>query len=241
MAGVAHQLQVQYVDIDHLEQHPRNANNGDVDAIVESIRTNGFYAPLYVQYRTRVILAGNHRYAAALRLGLGRVPVVYLDVDDETALRILTVDNRSTRLGQIDEGTEAQNLAMLYASDLGLAGTGYTEDSLQHLLHVTGGSYELEQPAWSDPVEQYEDQERPERERPEREAEVQTPGKRLALHLTPVVDERGECTAITVSHVGGTPISARDFSDLRVAIGAMPMDRDEVRAIGVPAWSRPRG
>lgn len=116
-----------------LRPHPRNARNGDTDAIVESIRVNGVYRPLYVQTSTHEILAGNHSYEAVQLLGGEKVPVVLLDVDDETALRILVTDNRTADLGMYDDGLLVDLLDELNAQPTGLLGTGYRPDDLADL------------------------------------------------------------------------------------------------------------
>lgn len=117
-------------DLDHIRPHPRNPRNGDTEAIVESIRANGLYRPLYAQRSTGCILAGNHTYAAALELGATALPVIWLDVDDDRAERIMLVDNRSADLGTYDDGLLVALLRDLDDTEASLLGTGYTEDDL---------------------------------------------------------------------------------------------------------------
>ena len=90
---------VEDVPLDQLKLHPRNANRGDASAILESINTNGFWGTIVAQRSTGYVLAGNHRLEAARSAGADQVPVAWVDVDDEAALRILVADNRTTRLG----------------------------------------------------------------------------------------------------------------------------------------------
>lgn len=113
--------------------HPRNARAGDTDAIIESIRVNGMYRPLYAQRSTGHILAGNHTYAAAMELGADRVPVIWLDVDDTTAAKILLADNRTADLGSYDLGLLVD---LLGALDHDLMGTGYGPDDVTALAHL---------------------------------------------------------------------------------------------------------
>lgn len=68
---------VEMVPIDAIQPHPSNPRQGDVGAIVESIKANGFYRPLIVQRSTSYILAGNHSWQAARELGLVKVPVTW--------------------------------------------------------------------------------------------------------------------------------------------------------------------
>lgn len=132
------------VDIDGVRQHPRNPNNGDVEAIEESILTNGFYNPVIAQESTGHILAGNHRYAALLALGSKVIPVVWVDVSDEDALRIVIADNRTAELAVRDEHSVSDLLHMLEETEGGLLGTAYDDAALialdrklQALDHMT--------------------------------------------------------------------------------------------------------
>jgi hypothetical protein len=123
---------VKRVPLDSVAQHPDNPNNGDVEAIAESLATNGMYRPLVVQESTGHILAGNHTYAAALSLGWTHVQAAYVDVDDDKALRILLADNRTNQLGRTDDAALLEILANLD----GLIGTGYTDTDLDDLAAV---------------------------------------------------------------------------------------------------------
>lgn len=138
MTGIRYheELRPYLVPIDKIEQHPRNPNNGDVDAIAELILANGFYGVITAQKSTGYILAGNHRYAALLSLGATEVPVAFVDVDDERALRILIGDNRSAEMA-VRNGEELEQLLReLEQFDEGLTGTGYTDDAFDELVRM---------------------------------------------------------------------------------------------------------
>lgn len=113
--------------ITKITPHPENPNNGDEEAIAGSIEVNGMYRPVEAQLSTGYILAGNTTYAACLDLGAELIPILWLDVDDETALRILLGDNQLARLARIDQGLLQPQLDALLATELGLLGTGFTE------------------------------------------------------------------------------------------------------------------
>lgn len=121
------------VAVKDLIQHPKNARQGDVDAIVESIKVNGFFGSLVVQKSTNHVLAGNHTLQAAKKLKLKTVPVTWVDVDDATALKILAADNRVSDLGDYDQERLLELLKEIEES-VGLEGTGYDEDYLEQLL-----------------------------------------------------------------------------------------------------------
>ena len=121
-----HDLENLLMDIDAITPHPRNYNNGDVDAIAESIEVNGMYRPVYVQKSTAYIIAGNHTWHACKMLGAEQIPVVVLDIDDTTALRIMLTDNRTAALA-VPDNSQLLNLLDELANTDTLHGTGYRD------------------------------------------------------------------------------------------------------------------
>jgi hypothetical protein len=105
--------------------HPHNPSSGDEEAIATSIEVSGMYRPVWAQTSTGHILGGNTTYAACLSLGASQIPVVWLDVDDEAALRILLGDNQLARLAIVDQGLLSPLLEQLLETELQLVGTGY--------------------------------------------------------------------------------------------------------------------
>lgn len=131
-------LEQEFVEtkISELKLHPRNPNQGDIGAITESVEVNGFWGALVVQRSTGHVLVGNHRLVASRELGIDTLPVLYVDVDDEQALRMLAADNRTARLGidSIDVLSEILIELSMSDSELGLKGTGYDGDDLDAML-----------------------------------------------------------------------------------------------------------
>lgn len=107
--------------------HPDNPNNGDDVEIAVSIEVNGMYRPVEAQLSTGYVLAGNTTYAACLLLEATILPVVWLDVDDQAAMRILLGDNQLARLARMDQGLLQPQIEALLETELRLLGTGYTE------------------------------------------------------------------------------------------------------------------
>jgi len=128
-------LDIEQVDIALLKHHPRNANRGDVESIKQSLAVNGWYGSVVVNQRTNHILVGTHRVMAAKSLGWDTVPVQWVDVTPEQELRILVVDNRTTRIGHDDTTIIADILAELANTDGGLDGTGYNAGDLDTLIN----------------------------------------------------------------------------------------------------------
>jgi site-specific DNA-methyltransferase (adenine-specific) len=135
-------LTTEHVDINDLRPHPRNARNGDVDAIADSLRMNGQFRPIVVA-EDGTILAGNHTYMAAMELGWESIAVVRLPLQPESpeAIRVLLADNRTADLGTYDDGLLLDLLAALDEAEGGLIGTGYDADALDALRKITGHRY----------------------------------------------------------------------------------------------------
>lgn len=119
-------MDVELVALDTLVPFPGNPRRGDVDRIARSIERNGVYKPIVVQRSTRTILAGNHTWQAAQRLGMEAVHVVWSDADDDTARRIMLVDNATNDAATYDWA----ELDALLADLSDLDGTGYNDDDL---------------------------------------------------------------------------------------------------------------
>ena len=145
MANRVINKEIEQVAIDLLKHHPRNANHGDVEAIKKSLAVNGWYGSVVVNTATKHILAGNHRVMAAKALGWETVPVQWVDVTPEEELRILVVDNRTTRIGQDDTTKITDILAELANTPIGLDGTGYSAVDLDALIDSLTGTGEPEE------------------------------------------------------------------------------------------------
>ena len=127
-------LKIEYAPINSLIQHPHNPRQGDVGAILQSVEAHGLYAPVVVQRSTRHIIKGNHTAQAAKLDGVTEMPVVFVDVDDDQALRILLADNQVGDQATNDISILTDLLESLVRSDLGLEGTGFDGSDLDDLL-----------------------------------------------------------------------------------------------------------
>jgi len=123
--------------IDTLAEHPDNPRRGDEAAIEDSMAAHGFFGAVLAQTSTRRIIAGNHRTRVARRRGEATVPVLWLDVDDDQARRILLADNRTSDDATYSN-TELTRLLAELAEQGDLTGTGYDDADLAKLLKRWG-------------------------------------------------------------------------------------------------------
>lgn len=80
---------------------------------------------------------------AAQQVGIERVPVCWVDVDDATARRIMLADNRLGDLARYDEQKLVDLLTT--ANDDGLEGTGWDESDLSDLLMALTPKIDLDE------------------------------------------------------------------------------------------------
>lgn len=128
-----HATEFELVAVDQISPHPKNPNKGDVESIRESIIHNGFRGVLTVHKDTGHILWGNHRYLAAVDVGLDKVPVEYVDCSEEEAYRIMIAGRQTERRSEWDMDNLTFMLAELRESDM-LDGTAFNADELNDLL-----------------------------------------------------------------------------------------------------------
>lgn len=126
--------QVERVPIGELRQFPGNPNEGDVDAIAESLAENGLFEPVIVQRSTGYILSHNHVTQAAERLGWTHLDAIRVDVDDIRAKKIVAAANRTAELSKRNDYLLAELLSDIADSDTGLEGTGYDDAFLDDLM-----------------------------------------------------------------------------------------------------------
>jgi len=117
------------VSVDTLKEFTGNPRKGNVKELKLSLEANGQYKPIVVQKSTNLILAGNHLWKAAKELGWKDINVVYADVDDKQAKKIVATDNRLADLGGYDE-----QLLLDLLGEIDLAGTGYVPADVDDLL-----------------------------------------------------------------------------------------------------------
>ena len=118
-----------------------------MEAIKESLKRNGQFRPVVVNKRRDgyEVLAGNHTTQAARELGWEEIQAHVLQVDDNTARKIMLADNRTSDLATYDLEQLAQELAEVEE----LEGTGYETADLQAVMDLAADDV-------AGPAEEYE-------------------------------------------------------------------------------------
>lgn len=120
MNGIHESLQSLAMPMGSLVPLKDNPRRGDVDAIEASYKEFGQVKPIVVADNgdgRYVIIAGNHQYQAARRLGWDSIACTVLDGDEKRATAFAYADNRTADLG------------------------GYDEDLLVKMISEVGGEY----------------------------------------------------------------------------------------------------
>lgn len=132
----------EWVALESIALNPANprVNDQAVEHVKASIARFGFLQPLVVNRRTSLILAGNTRYKASHALGLDRVPVVWVDMDELTATAYAIVDNRTHERSRWDMEALLPLLGRLEEEDM-LASADFSAEEAAELrkrLEVPG-------------------------------------------------------------------------------------------------------
>ncbi len=131
-------VEAQLVPLDSLKAYDGNAkrhDSGNIDAIANSISEFGFRNPILAWHNedgVPEIVAGHGRAAAAKKLRMERVPVIFVDDLTDAQRRMLTLaDNQTTLMTGWDNATLMEEL-----------------DALTDLFDVQGFGFDFEDAGW---------------------------------------------------------------------------------------------
>lgn len=115
--------------------NPRD-NEGAVGPVAESIQRFGWTNPILARREDGFVIAGHTRLKAAQHLGLDRVLVRFLDIDEGEARALALADNRLGELAEWQGESLGRILSELRAEDVPVSGLGWDDDSLDELIAV---------------------------------------------------------------------------------------------------------
>lgn len=127
---------LELVDPALLEPHPENPREHADAVIRRSIEQHGVIDVVVVQRSRSRILGGHGRWENAIAAGATRVPVLWVDCDDDEAEEILLVLNRSSDLASYNNPALSRILARI--ADAGrVERTGWNADDLRRFVART--------------------------------------------------------------------------------------------------------
>jgi ParB-like chromosome segregation protein Spo0J len=113
-------------------RNPRKHDDEQITRLAASLRRDGQTKPLLVRRENRMIIAGHGIHQAAQMIGLDRLRVVLLDVDQEAANRIMLADNRHSDQSTADNARVTDLLREIDQADW--LATGYSDNEAQKLF-----------------------------------------------------------------------------------------------------------
>jgi ParB family chromosome partitioning protein len=137
-------MQLLYLDPAALESDPQGVreNPGDIEGLAATIAEHGLLQPLGVvaigHGRYRVVY-GNRRRAAALRLGLERVPCILLEEDDpQTFVQQLTENVQRQDLNDLEKARAFARLRAYTAERSGLRTDSELDEATGRVVGLSG-------------------------------------------------------------------------------------------------------
>ena len=127
------------VSIDSLHGFVGNPRKGDVDAVAASLARFGQRKPIVARRDDGTIIAGNHTWQAAKKLGWKEIAVAFVGDDDVTAQAYALADNRTAELGSYDEELLLQMIQDIQKIDESLLNdTGWARKDYEQLVEKLG-------------------------------------------------------------------------------------------------------
>ena len=129
--------QIVQAPVESLRPYAKNSrlhSDEQVAQLARSIKEFGWTVPILVD-KSRTIVAGHARLAAAKLLGLKHVPTIELGVLTEQQVQAYVIaDNRLAELAEWDDGVLASELAQLETAGFDLELVGFESDELLAML-----------------------------------------------------------------------------------------------------------
>lgn len=88
-------------DIKPYWRNPRHNNDESVNAVMDSIKEYGYQSPIIVD-EDNVIIVGDTRYKALMRLGYEEISVIKSDMDEKKATGYRIIDNKASEKASWD-------------------------------------------------------------------------------------------------------------------------------------------
>ena len=147
-------MKIKTVAVNSISQDPANLRKHgerNIDAIVASLRKFGQQHPIVIDSKG-IILSGNGRYMAAVKLGWQEIEVVESSLTGSSATAYAIADNRTAELAEWDATALAETLRALQSEEFDTDAAGYSESEIDALVEGLGqfDAEEIEPPALRD-------------------------------------------------------------------------------------------
>ena len=133
-------MKIKTVAVNSISQDPANLRKHgerNIDAIVASLRKFGQQHPIVIDSKG-IILSGNGRYMAAVKLGWQEIEVVESSLTGSSATAYAIADNRTAELAEWDTTALAETLRALQSEEFDTDTAGYSESEIDALVEGLG-------------------------------------------------------------------------------------------------------
>ena len=133
-------MKIKTVAVNSISQDPANLRKHgerNIDAIVASLRKFGQQHPIVIDSKG-IILSGNGRYMAAVKLGWHEIEVVESSLTGSSATAYAIADNRTAELAEWDTTALAETLRALQSEEFDTDAAGYSESEIDALVEGLG-------------------------------------------------------------------------------------------------------
>jgi DNA modification methylase len=133
-------MKIKTVAIGSISQDPANLRKHgerNIDAIVASLRKFGQQHPIVIDSKG-IILSGNGRYMAAVKLGWSEIKVVESSLTGSAATAYAIADNRTAELAEWDTTALAETLRALQSEEFDTNAAGYSDGEIDALVEGLG-------------------------------------------------------------------------------------------------------
>ena len=133
-------MKIKTVPVNSISQDPANLRKHgerNIDAIVASLRKFGQQHPIVIDSKG-IILSGNGRYMAAVKLGWHEIEAVESDLTGSSATAYAIADNRTAELAEWDTTALAETLRALQSEEFDTDAAGYSESEIDALVEGLG-------------------------------------------------------------------------------------------------------
>jgi hypothetical protein len=126
---------IEMVAVADLRPNPKNPNKHpetQIQMLMASLQKDGQTRPIVARLANKSIIAGHGVTTAARRLGWTELRTVLLDVDAETANRLMLADQKLTTLSELERGRVAELMSEIGEGDW--FSTGYSIEEAAKVL-----------------------------------------------------------------------------------------------------------
>jgi DNA modification methylase len=128
-------LEIKEMGLSNIKPWDGNPRKNDhaVEAVAESVRTYGFNVPIICD-QNFIIVAGHTRWKAAQKLGLEKVPVIIIEMDEVKRRAFAIADNKTGEIADWDLPKLKEVLEILKLEDVDIKSLGFSNEELRRLL-----------------------------------------------------------------------------------------------------------